>query len=103
MLQKIKYTRGIQKILSYGDSPCVVDEELIQLIKSQREEDGYIHLKKDIIKPGDMVTINKPYFRDFAGIFEHEIKDEDRVSILLTTISYQVHVILNKDDLQKIG
>lgn len=102
MLQKIKYTRGIQKIVSYGDLPCIVDEELIKVIKAHREDDGYIHLEKDIIKPGDRVLINKPHFHDFVGIFEHETKDKDRVSILLTTVSYQVHVILNKDDLQKI-
>lgn len=102
MLQKIKYTRGIQQIVSYGDSPCIVDDELIQVIKSQRAEDGYIHLQKDIIKPGDRVLINKPHFCDFVGIFEYETKDKDRVSILLTTVSYQVHVILDRNDLQKI-
>lgn len=102
MLQKVKYTRGIQTVVSFGNSPCVVDEELIRLIKLQREDDGFIHLERDCIKPGDKVIINKPYFRDFVGVFEHQTKDEDRVSILLTTVSYQVHVIVQRDELQKV-
>jgi hypothetical protein len=42
------------------------------------------------------VKIKDGPFSNLIGILEHEISDSDRVSILLTTISYQARVVVDK-------
>jgi hypothetical protein len=37
------------------------------------------------------------------GIFEHDLKDSDRVVILLTAISYQGRIVLEKELLAKVS
>jgi hypothetical protein len=47
------------------------------------------------------ITINNGYLKDFAGIFEGEIKGHERVKILLLTISYQARIIIQRDYVSK--
>jgi transcriptional antiterminator RfaH len=101
MFSKIKYTRGVQKIVGFGQLPFPVDQEIIEIIKLKISQDEY-KPKEDGFKPGDQVIVNKPYLNDFIGVFEYEMKEQDRVSILLTTISYQAHMIVPKEHVSKI-
>jgi hypothetical protein len=41
--------------------------------------------------------------KSFAGIFEREMKDTDRIRILLDTVSYQVHVDTERSMVKKVG
>ena len=39
--------------------------------------------------------------RDFQGVFERELNDNERISVLLTTISYQGRVVVTRDMLER--
>jgi hypothetical protein len=41
--------------------------------------------------------------KNFAGIFEREMKDVDRIRILLETVSYQAHIEIDRDMVKKVG
>jgi transcription antitermination factor NusG len=41
--------------------------------------------------------------KNFAGIFEREMKDTDRVRILLEAVSYQAHVEIGRDMVKRVG
>jgi transcriptional antiterminator RfaH len=101
LYQKVRYTRGIRRLVSYGDFPTVIDEEIIAMIRSRIREDGFAKMNEDL-KPGDKVIIQEGPFRNFAGIFESEMKGADRVSILLQTV-YQAHIVIERDVLKRIG
>ncbi len=89
MFRKIRYTRGVYKIVGFGPMPCAVDEEVISIIRLNCSNDGYVQ-QEPKLKPGDQVVIKNPYLKDLIGIFQYETKN--RVSILLTTIAYQAHI-----------
>jgi transcription antitermination factor NusG len=55
------------------------------------------------LKAGDEVIINEGRFQNLCGVFERELSDADRVSILLNTIDYQAHVVVNKNLISKIS
>jgi transcriptional antiterminator NusG len=102
LLHKIYFTRGVHSIVSFGSGPIPVDDEIIALLQSQVGEDGFVRLGNEL-KPGDKVKITGGAFENLSGVFERGLKDSDRVTILLAAISYQGHVIVERELLAKIG
>jgi transcription antitermination factor NusG len=65
------------------------------------EADGFIRIGERL-KPGDHVTIKDGPMKNLSGIFEKEMRDSERVSILLTTISFQGRVVIDRSLLDKV-
>lgn len=102
MLHKICFTRGVSRVVGFGGGPTPVENEIISYIKSQAAEDGFIRIGEEL-KAGDKVIISDGPFQELTGIFEREMKDSNRVRILLTTIKYQSHVMIDKAAVRKLG
>jgi transcriptional antiterminator RfaH len=100
LLPKVTFTRGVESVVAFGGSPTAIDEEIIQLLQSRVGKDGLIKIGEEF-KAGDRVVIQEGAFRDIVGIFERELSDHDRVSILLTTLSYQARVVVARDSLKR--
>lgn len=100
MLHKIYYTRGVHSVVSFGDSPVPVDDEAIAFIQSRVEKDGFIKFD-DVLAPGDEVTIKEGPLKGFNGVFSRAIKDTDRVMILLTSVTYQASIVLDREQVRK--
>jgi transcriptional antiterminator RfaH len=100
--KKVRNTRGIRRLVSFGDSPTVVDEEIIAMIQSRIGDDGFARIDEDI-QPGDKVIIKDGPLRAFTGIFERGMNSTDRVRILLLTVGYQAHVEIERDMVKKIS
>lgn len=102
LYHKIRYTRGVRQLVSFGDSPTVIDDEIITTIQSRISEDGFAIIERaEDLKPGDEVIIKDGPLKTFTGIFEREMKGADRVMILLQTVSYQAHVEIERYLLKK--
>jgi transcriptional antiterminator RfaH len=100
MLHKVCFTRGVHNVVSFGNGPMPVGDEIITIIQSRIDADGFVQLE-DEIKIGDRVTIKDGPLRSLIGVFDREIKNSDRVMILLTTLSYQGCVLIEKDRVVK--
>jgi transcriptional antiterminator RfaH len=99
----IRYTRGVRRIL--GDAagnPYIMDEEIIDEMQS-RLRDGYICMDTVGFDTGDSVVIQEGPLSGFRGIFLRDLHSRDRVLILLNTISYQVHIEIERSFLAKAG
>ena len=101
LYHKIRYTRGVHSLVSFNGAPTPVDDEIIALIKS-RTVDGVVSLE-DRLTSGDWVTVEDGPLRSFTGIFEREMKETDRVRILLQTVNYQAHIEVDKQMVRKHG
>ena len=101
-LAKIAYTRGVHYVVSCGGQPVSVDEDIIRIVKDRVDQSGFVKLGEDL-KQGDRVVIKAGPLREFEGIFEHKLKDNERISVLLTTISYQGRLVINKDLIEKVN
>ena len=100
-LRRVCFTRGVHSVLSFGNGPTSIDDEIIELIQSRVGEDGLVKLDNEL-NAGDPVRIESGPLQHLSGIFQHDIKGTDRVAILLTAISYQGRVIVERDRIKKI-
>ena len=100
MLHKVCFVRGVHSVVGFGAGPAPIDDELIEIIKSQTGEDGFVNLDCSL-KIGDRVSINDGPVKDFVGIFEREVNASERVVILLTCAKYQCRLSVHREQVTK--
>ena len=101
-LHKIRFTRGVQGVVGYGGVPVPLADEVIDFIRSQVGQDGFIHTE-DALKSGDSVVIKNGPLKSLVGIFQKEVKTSNRVIILLSFIKYQGRILVNREMVEKIA
>ena len=99
-LNKVRLTRGVHSVVNFGGQPYPVDDEVIEIIKSGVGDDGLFDIKEKFAA-GDKVKIKEGPLREMVGIFEREVKANERVMILLTTITYQGRLEIEKGLIEK--
>lgn len=102
LYHKVRFTRGVHSIVSFGDVPTPVDERILNIIRMRMGSDGFIKLTEDL-KPGDEVLIIQGPFRSLTALFEREVKGADRVVILLDAVKYQAHIEISRGLLRKVS
>ena len=103
MLHQVCFTRGINSVVRFGgEHPTPIDNEIIAIIRSRAGADGLIDLSEKF-KAGDRLVIKEGPLKNFVGIFERNVKDSDRVMILLNTLKYQAHLSLERKLVKKIS
>lgn len=100
MLHKIYYTRGVRSVVSFNGRPLPVEDEVVGLIQSRVDDDGFVQLHEEL-KSGEEVVINDGPLKGISGVFNRAMKDACRVEILLNTITYQASIIVDKEMVQK--
>ena len=100
MLQKVHFTRGVHSVVGFGAGPTPVDEEIISIITDHMSPDGFIRIANELQK-GDRVVIEDGSFKDFEGIFESEVKQTDRIVVLLNAVRYQSRIQIGKHQVKK--
>jgi transcriptional antiterminator RfaH len=101
MLRKICFTRGVRKVVCYNGSPVPVADEIIDLIKSRVEDDGFVRIRPSL-RCGDKVIVLNGPLSDLVGIFEKDLNDSDRVVVLLTTLNYQSRIVIERELVRKV-
>jgi transcriptional antiterminator RfaH len=101
LLYKIHFTRGVHSVVSLGGVPIPVEDEIIAIIKARIGEDGFVQIGERLAH-GDQVIVQDGPFKDLTGMFEKELEESNRVRILLTAISFQAHVQLDKDLVKRV-
>jgi len=99
LLSKVRLTRGVHSVVGFGEQGTPIDDAIITFIRGRLQEDGFVRIKEP--RPGDVVTIINGPLRSLTGIFERELRDQDRVVILLTVINAQAHVNVAKADVRR--
>jgi transcriptional antiterminator RfaH len=92
------YSRGVHGVVSFGLTPAVVDEELIQAIKD-RLCNGYVTIPEAAFTPGQVVRIQEGPLRGMEAVFERQIPEYQRAVLLLRAISYQAKVVVDLEDI----
>jgi transcriptional antiterminator RfaH len=101
-LHKVKYTRGVCDVVSFGEKPCPVDDMLIETIQSQMGEAGFIKVEDDF-RSGDKVVIQAGPFTSLFGTVEGGMSDGDRLTVLLSSVSFQGRLMIEKALVKKVA
>jgi len=96
----IRSTRGVSKFVSFGSTPSIVPNELIDLIKQQcdQTEPDQNH---NLPKTGDIVEITEGAFKGLRAVFSQP-DGAKRAIVLVTVMSQQVPVTLGNRDISKL-
>jgi transcriptional antiterminator RfaH len=101
MLHKIRFTRGVHSVISFGHEPALVEDRVIANIRSQVMTDGFVRINESL-KQGDEVIIKGGPFTNLKGIFERSTKDTDRIVILISAITYQGRIFIDSPLVEKL-
>jgi transcriptional antiterminator RfaH len=97
---RVTFTRGVHSVVRFGDSLARIDDKIISIIQLRMDEEGLVRVGEEL-KCGDPVIIDYGPFKSLIGIFERDLGEAERVRILLTTISYQAHITVDKHGVTK--
>lgn len=101
-LRKVRFTRGVLKVVSFNLKPAPIEDEVIEFMKSRVRKDGFLSVG-EALKPGDKVRIKDGPWGAIVGVVEQNINAGERVQILLTAINYQGHLMIERERLAKAG
>lgn len=102
---RVRFTRGVQSVVTFTGTPTPVEDEIVDLIRSRIGMDGLVKTldELDELRAGDVVVIKDGRFKDLCGVFDREMQDSDRVRILLNTVNFQAHVVVDRAAVQKFS
>ena|SRR5208283_458485 len=92
----VKYTRGVNKIVTFGGKMVPLQEEFIDFIKGKLT-DGVAKIEKKRFKKGEKIFITDGPFKGLGGIFERELEGEQRAMILLEGINFYAKMVIDRD------
>ena len=99
---KVKWTRGVNKILGIGSEPTPVSEKVIQTLRQRMGENNMIRLD-DGLEKGSVVRFTSGPFKDLVGVFDKKMSDGGRVRILLSLIGVDVSVQVSRHQIKKVA
>jgi transcriptional antiterminator RfaH len=99
---KVKWTRGVNKILGNGVGPLPVSGRVVETIRGRTVEGNLVKLE-DEWKEGDPVQISSGPFKDLTGVFQKKISEKGRVRILLNLIGVDVPVQISRWQIKKVA
>lgn len=102
MFCKMRYTRGVSKILGTSEGPTPLADSVINLIKERMDASGVVSVAS-ALRPGDRVRIIGGPFRDFLAVFEFSATAAQRVTVLLSTLNAQVRVALDGHLVERVS
>ena len=100
-LHKIRWCRGVRRILLDNYQPVPIDEEFIVGLRSlEQEGEGIIKKPVDFV-PRDVVRIKSGPMKDLYGVFEAWGSDEGRVRILIEMVNNRAKVVMHSSLIEK--
>ena len=99
---KVRWTRGVNKILGIGSEPIPVPEKVIQILRQRMGEKDVVRLD-DGLEEGSVVQFTSGPFKDLMGVFDRRMSDGGRVRILLSLIGVDVSVQVSRHQIKRVA
>jgi transcriptional antiterminator RfaH len=97
----VNFSRGIRKVVSFGDAPVSMEETMIQSIRS-RMVDGYVVIQPASFAPGQSLRIEDGPLKGLEAVFERSLNDQSRIMVLFKALSYQARVIVDLESVANL-
>jgi len=99
---KVKWTRGVNKILGNGDGPISISGKVVETIKERTGKDNLVKLEEGL-EEGTLVQFTSGPFKDLMGVFDKKMSDGKRVRVLLSLIGVDVPVQVSRYQIKKVA
>lgn len=95
--RSIYSTVGVSRLVSNGEFPAPVPEQVISLLKARENTSGFIQMdQRPKYGVGDRIRVVEGAFFDCFGIYDG-MSDRERVRILLDLLGRKVRVLLEPE------
>lgn len=91
----VRYTPGVKDFVKFGSRFAEVTEEVVHSLR-ERCPDGVAQITA-AYRAGEAVTIREGPLMGLEAVFEREMKDSQRVAVLLEFLGRPTRVILSSD------
>jgi transcriptional antiterminator RfaH len=95
--RKVTYAHGVARVVKFGATPALVEEEIIDSIRKRVANDLVVLPPPSSLKSGQIVHINKGPFIGFEAIFEQKLNGSQRVALLMKTVAFQGHIAIDRN------
>jgi transcriptional antiterminator RfaH len=92
----VSYAAGVRKVVEFGSGPVELDATMIDAIK-ERLHDGYLMPQSERFKMGQIVHIKGGPLTGLEAVFVREMKDRDRVLLLLNRLGLNAKLNMSID------
>ncbi len=97
--RSIYSTIGVTRLVSNGDVPAPVPEQVFIALKAQEDAGGFVRLEhRPSFRAGDRIRVLEGAFTVCLGLCEG-MKDSDRVAILLDLLGRKVRVMVDAESI----
>lgn len=99
----VNSTFGISHLVSFGEKPAAISDDVIAEVRSRETEDGLVSLAmSQTFEPGEVVSIMEGAFEDRTGIFQCRT-DKERVLVMLNLLGRELTVSVDSEAVQKVA
>ena len=99
---KVKWTRGVNKILGSGVEPVPMSEKVIQTIRERTGKGNLVKMEEEW-REGDPVRINSGPFKELIGVIQKKMSDSGRVRNLLNLIGVDLPDQISRWQIKKVA
>ncbi len=96
----VDWMPGIRHIVSLGEQPAAVADEIVELVRSRLE--GIEEVGYGALRQGDRVRITSGPLRDLEAIFDQPLSAADRVRVLLDVMGRMTPVEIEHSQIAPI-
>ena len=97
----INYTRGVNRIVSFGNVPSQVPDQLISQLKERIDQFDQ-NMITELPEKGENLEVLDGPFRGLNAIFS-QIDGDSRAIVLITILSQKVKAVLPLSSLARVG
>ncbi|WP_107852003.1 transcription/translation regulatory transformer protein RfaH [Oceanimonas marisflavi] len=97
----LRSTRGIRSLVRFGETPCVVPDELIHDLMLRTGDPRLSEQLSDLPRCGDKVVINTGPFKGMEAIYQ-EADGDSRAMLLLTLLQSQTRASFAHTDYSRL-
>lgn len=90
----VQYSTGVRKIVTFGDTLARVDSSIIETLRERMTKGCVDVSNSSSFQAGQKVRIHEGPLQGFEAVFECEMSDHQRVTLLLKTVAYQARVVV---------
>lgn len=86
MLNKIRFTRGVNEVVCFGGRAAPVEDDVIEIIRRRQDEDGNVLIGERPRDAAPPPAAAGGALKSFAAMFERPHGERERVDVLLATV-----------------
>lgn len=99
--RSVRYAPDVLNLVSFGGGPSIVPEALISDLRLWAGELLDFEVINPPLGPGDAVEIVDGPMQGMEAIVLHNMRDTERVAVLLSTLQYQPRLVIDRAFLER--